>query len=92
MSAGELARGRRPRRRLLWFVLVGMLLLLVVYLGVGAVAASQLSVPRREFYPENAAVLGAPYQDVRFPARTDGVEIAGWYVPRAVRSAWCLLN
>jgi uncharacterized protein len=60
-----------------------LLLLLIAYLGAGAFIASQLTLPLRQFYPEAAATLGLPYQDVRFPARGDGLPIAGWYVPRA---------
>ena len=57
-------------------------MLVLVYLGAGAIIAGELTLPKRQFYPEAAATLGLPYQDVRFPARGDGVQIAGWYVPR----------
>jgi dipeptidyl aminopeptidase/acylaminoacyl peptidase len=74
------ARGGRGLRRDLLAVL---LLLLLAYLGAGALIAGELTLPKRQFYPQAAASLGLPYQDVRFPARGDGVEIAGWYVPSA---------
>jgi uncharacterized protein len=64
-------------------LLIIPLLLLLVYLAAGAVIAGELTLPKRQFYPEAAVTLGLPYQDVRFPARTDGLQIAGWYVPRA---------
>jgi dipeptidyl aminopeptidase/acylaminoacyl peptidase len=60
-----------------------VVLAVIAYLGVGAVIANEYTLPKRQFYPEAAALLGVPYQDVRFPARGDGVQIAGWYVPRA---------
>jgi dipeptidyl aminopeptidase/acylaminoacyl peptidase len=71
--------GRRFRRRLLAVSLI----LLFAYLGAGAIIASDLTLPKRQFYAEAAATLGLSYQDVRFPARGDGLQIAGWYVPSA---------
>lgn len=61
-------------------ILVG--LLVVVYFGVGAVAASQLTKPLRRFDPaDNPSAYGLDYEEVRYPARNDGLEIAAWYIP-----------
>jgi len=86
--ASELAAShdqpRKPRRRrVLWWGLGILLLLLIAgYLAVGAIAANLLTSPQRDFDPaNNPGVYGATYEDVRFPARGDGVEIAGWYLP-----------
>ncbi|HUJ21289.1 MAG TPA: alpha/beta fold hydrolase [Bryobacteraceae bacterium] len=63
---------------------IGLVLLLaVVYLGVGAYAASQWMKPRRdrEFVATPAAFhLG--YQDVWVPSRDAGIRLSGWWIPR----------
>jgi alpha/beta superfamily hydrolase len=73
---------RRTRKVILWIV-VGLLVLLVIaYLGIGAVAANILTQPKRVFDPAlNPGVYDLEYEDVRFPARGDGLEIAAWYIP-----------
>ena len=76
-------RQSRVRKILPWVLGIILVLLVAGYLGIGAVVANEVTLPKRQFYPEAAAGLGVPYQDVRFPARSDGVEIAGWYAPRA---------
>ena len=70
------------RRRLGLGLLLVPLPILFVYLGTSAILANKFTRPKRQFYPGASSGLGAPCQDVRFPARTDGVEIAGWFVPR----------
>lgn len=74
---------RRRRRRALWWGLGILLLLLIAgYLAIGAIAANLLTSPQRFFDPaNNPSVYGGTYEDIRFPARGDGVEIAGWYLP-----------
>ena len=45
-------------------------------------AAHVLSTPVRDFSPDKTpAMVNLPYQEVRFPARGDAVEIAAWYIP-----------
>ena len=84
MKANEPASAA-PLWRRRWLAIFGVVILIaaVAYLGIGAIVADKYTLPLRQFYPENAAQLGVPYQDVRLPARGDGVQIAGWYVPRA---------
>ena len=61
-----------------------LLLVVAAYLGVGAVVAGELTLPKRQFYPEAA---GSPRarrtRTCAFLPAGDGVEIAGWYAPRA---------
>ena len=77
----------RPFRRLWKIVLrigVGIIIFLVIaYLGVSAYAASALTRPQRNIDPVkyNPNVYSLEYEEVRFPARTDGLQIAGWYIP-----------
>ncbi|MGE5250701.1 MAG: alpha/beta hydrolase [Bacteroidota bacterium] len=57
-------------------------LVLLAYLGVGALAASQLTLPQRVFDPSlGPARYGLQFEEVRLPARTDGLEIAAWHLP-----------
>ncbi|MBI3732909.1 MAG: alpha/beta hydrolase [Chloroflexi bacterium] len=73
----------RSRRVLKALAVVVPVLLLVGYFAVGAVAAIQLTLPRRDFSPTVPhRTPSVPYQDVRFPARGGDVQIAGWYIPR----------
>lgn len=68
-------------RILKWLAIIVPVLLVVGYLG--AVAADVLTTPKRDFTAaNNPGKFNLVYQDVRFPARTDKLEIAGWFVPR----------
>lgn len=71
------------KKRIFLRIGVGLIILLLVgYLGIGAVAASQLSVPKRNFDPDqNPSLFSLSYEEVRYPARNDGLEIAAWYLP-----------
>ena len=69
-------------QRLIMRIAIGVaVLLLAAYLLISTLAANALTVPRRQ--PENRtpAALGLAYDDVRFPSRADGIELAGWYIP-----------
>ena len=73
---------RRGRKALRWIVIGLLLLLIIAYLGIGAVAANILTQPKRVFDPTlNPGTVGLEYEDVLLPARGDGLEIAAWYVP-----------
>jgi uncharacterized protein len=72
--------GRRTRRA--GITAVAAALLLAVYLGISAYAASILTLPQRDAPLATPAASGMAYQDVRFPARGGDVMIAGWYIPR----------
>ena len=75
---------KRRGRIILWVVGALLLLVLIAYFGIGAVAANILTQPKRVFDPSlNPGVYDLEYEDVRFPARGDGLEIAAWYIPSA---------
>jgi fermentation-respiration switch protein FrsA (DUF1100 family) len=62
---------------------LGLIILLVIaYLAIGAIAASQLTLPKYDFNPDlNPSVYHLEYEELRFPARNDGAQIAAWYIP-----------
>lgn len=73
----------RSRRR--WLA-VGLLVLLLVpilaYVAICAYAADALTTaPRNLDRTRTPDRLGATYEPVRFPSRTAGLELAGWYLP-----------
>lgn len=70
------------RSRSLTWIIIGLAgLLLLVYFGIGAIAASQLTLPKRVFDPaNNPAVYNLKYEDFQLPARNDGLSIAAWYI------------
>lgn len=58
------------------------ILLVVAYLGIGAIAASQLTLPKRVFDPAlNPGLFNLQYEAFKYPARNDGLPIAAWYIP-----------
>lgn len=66
----------------LWITAGLVLLALVAYFAIGAVAANALTQPRRDFATGvTPAQVGLDYTTVRFPARDGAAEIAGWYIP-----------
>ncbi len=73
---------RVSRKAIVWIGVSVVILLAVAWLGIGAVAASQLTLPKRVFDPAlNPEKYGLQYEDFRFPARSDGLQIAAWYIP-----------
>jgi uncharacterized protein len=80
-TPGRARRGGRVRRIATRVALVLVVLAAGLYLGVGALAAHLLSRPERTVPAITPAEVGLSYEEVRFPARTDGVEIAAWWVP-----------
>jgi fermentation-respiration switch protein FrsA (DUF1100 family) len=64
-----------------WSMIGSLLLLAIAYLGISAYAASSLTRPQRNFNPQlNPGEYGLDYEDVTFPARRDGLNIAAWYI------------
>jgi pimeloyl-ACP methyl ester carboxylesterase len=55
----------------------------LAFVAISTMAAHLLSTPRRHpLSPDRTpGALGVVFEDVRFPARGDGVGIAGWYMP-----------
>ena len=76
-----------PRKRILRIAIIIVVVLAVLYLAVCTYAVLQITSNPEEYRPENLpheptpAEFGVMYEDVRFPARDDGLEIAGWYMP-----------
>ncbi len=83
VSSAAPPRGARARRVAARLSVSLALLLLALYLGVSAYAASVVTWPRRAPLDRTPAAVGAAYRDVSFPARGGDVQIAGWYLPRA---------
>jgi uncharacterized protein len=56
--------------------------LLLAYLGLGAIVANILTVPKRVLNPKTPqSALGLAFEEVRFPARGEAITLAGWYIP-----------
>ena len=73
------------RGRILKITLIAIIALLIVgYLGVGAIAADKLTIAERMFTDDNPGNYGMSYEDVSIPARVDSLNIAGWYIPADV--------
>jgi uncharacterized protein len=66
-------------RLTLWALLV-LAFLVIGYLGVGLVVAAQLSAPNRQPQELTPADVGLDYREVSLQS-TDGLELAGWWVP-----------
>jgi hypothetical protein len=73
----------RFNRKVVKWIGAGLIILfLVAYLGIGAIAASQLTLPKRIFDPAiNPGVYNLEFENFKFPARNDGLQIAAWYIP-----------
>jgi uncharacterized protein len=78
---GQAVVSLRWRWHLMVRIAVGILVSLVAgFLAISAYAGYTLSTPKRIFEPEKAALFATPPIDVKFPT-TDGLEIAGWFIP-----------
>jgi fermentation-respiration switch protein FrsA (DUF1100 family) len=66
-------------KRTFWALLV-LAVLAIGYLGVGLVVAAQLSAPSHQPQELTPADVGLDYREVSFQS-TDGLELAGWWVP-----------
>lgn len=66
----------------IWTVVV--VLGIVIYLAIGVSAANTWAHPRRNtYFSATPASFNLEYRDVRFPSREAGIEISGWWIPRA---------
>ncbi len=82
-SGEQAPRPKRLNRKVLAWIGLGVVILLAIgFLGVGAIAASILTTPKRTFDPSlNPGTYNLEYEEVRYPARGDGLSIAAWYIP-----------
>jgi pimeloyl-ACP methyl ester carboxylesterase len=67
----------------MWIGIGVAFVLLAGYLGISAYAAGALTRPQRNIdkVKYNPGVYGLAYEDLIIPARTDGLNIAAWYIP-----------
>lgn len=73
---------RSYRKVFAWIGLGIVVLLAIAFLGIGAFTANQLTLPKRVFDPSlNPGRYNLDYEEVRFPARVDSLQIAAWYIP-----------
>jgi len=63
-----------------WALLVLAVFLIIGYLGVGLVVAAQLSAPSHQPQELTPTDVGLNYREVSIQS-TDGLELAGWWVP-----------
>ena len=73
---------RSNRKVFAWIGLGIVVLLAIVFLGIVALAANQVTLPKRVFDPDlNPRRYNLEYEEIRYPARIDGLQIAAWYIP-----------
>ena len=75
---------RRPRisRIILWTGVTVILLAIIAYFGIGFIAADISTRPERQFSADlTPAKYGMAYEDIKVTARTDGMQIPGWFIP-----------
>ena len=73
---------RGLKKALTWTAIILAVVVVIVYLGIGGIAANQLTVPERAF-DENLppSMVNLPYEEVQFPASDGAATIAAWYIP-----------
>jgi pimeloyl-ACP methyl ester carboxylesterase len=76
--------GKHARARVAVIGTALVLLALVIYLVIGVRAANTWAHPRRnKYFSTTPASFNLEYRDVRLPSRDAGIEISGWWIPRA---------
>ena len=66
----------------LTWILLALLIILLVYFGIGTFAA--LTLTKAGDHPQfndDPGTYGLAFEDVHFKSRVDGLQIAGWYIP-----------
>jgi pimeloyl-ACP methyl ester carboxylesterase len=64
--------------------LTAIVLLIVIYLAIGARAANTWAHPHRDtYFSATPASFNLEYRDVRLHSRDAGIEISGWWIPRS---------
>jgi uncharacterized protein len=66
--------------KLVLWVIIALTVLAIGYLGVGLFVADRLSAPSHQPQELNPTDVGLHYREVRIQS-TDGLELAGWWVP-----------
>jgi len=70
-------------------LLLALFLAVAAVAGVSAFVAWRLTTIERQPPPRPPAALGLRYEDVRFPAAVDGVQLSGWLVRPSGRDRRC---
>ena len=79
---GTMPSPAKKRRRIIITVIAHLLFLVLAYFGIGAYAAGEVTtVGDAPQYDDTPETFGLEYQDVRFSARGDDLQIAAWYIP-----------
>jgi fermentation-respiration switch protein FrsA (DUF1100 family) len=74
--------GSSRRRRIIRWVIIVLILLVVLYLGISGYAAGEVTKPKQVWdETTDPGTVGLEYEEVRFLARDDDIEIAAWYIP-----------
>lgn len=72
----------KTRRRITIALVVILLFLALAYLGIGAYAAGEVTkIGEHPQYNDTPETFGLAYQELRFPALGDDLQIAAWYIP-----------
>lgn len=72
-------------KRFVTITVIVLAILAVLYFAICSYAVMEVTKTGSEENPKplepTPAEFGLAYEDVRFPARNDGLQIAGWYIP-----------
>lgn len=69
---------------ILFWIAIIMLIVFILYCGVGAYAALALTkIGDHPQYHDDPKTFGVDYEEVRFPSRLDELIIAAWFLPNA---------
>ncbi len=67
----------------LFWALIIVILVVLIYFGIGGYAALTLTqVGDHPQFDDDPGTYGLAFEDVQFRSRVDGLQIAGWYVPK----------
>jgi fermentation-respiration switch protein FrsA (DUF1100 family) len=78
----EVVMDKKRRNRIVRWVIIVLVVLAILYLGIGAYSAATVTQPgEHDQYSDTPADFGAAYEEVSFPAREDGLKITAWYLP-----------
>lgn len=82
LSGGGNSAPWKTRRRMAMAFTVILLFLALIYLAIGAYTVGEVTkIGDHAQYDDTPAIFGLEYQDVRFSARGDDMQIAAWYIP-----------
>jgi dipeptidyl aminopeptidase/acylaminoacyl peptidase len=71
----------KTSRRIIRTIVGIALFLVIAYLGIGGYAISELTKVDQYTGTDTPDKFGVEYEEVNFPAREDGLQIAAWYLP-----------